>query len=222
METGAIVSDWKDDTIAVQAAFDKAAAEGKTIVIFPLSERRHERPAMYTISETIRVHGSVTNVVGMYSDLTVTPALADSGKPLFSVEKLTGPGIRFESFNVSSGWPPKENFTSIHNAGDNMIVLANTGLGGTAFSNAPGKGRLFIENVCAKGWRFSGTKVWARQLNPESGGADVDYGANKHALGNIEVTGTDLWILGLKTEGEKTALAFHDKSRAEIMGGFIL
>ncbi len=218
---GAIPTDWKDDTKAIQAAFDKAAAEGKTTVVFPLSKHRHQRPAIYTVNETIRVHGSVTNVVGMYSDIALTPGFADSGIPLFSVENITRPGIRFESFNVSSGWPPKENFVSVHNAGDNTIVLTHTGLGGKAYTNEPGKGKLFIENVCAKGWDFKGTEVWARQLNPESGGADVDYGANKHSIGNIEATGTDLWILGLKTEGEKTALAIHDKSRAEIIGGFI-
>ncbi len=204
-----------------KTAFDTAAAEGKTTFVFPLSKHRHQRPAIYNVNETIRVHGSVTNVVGMYSDIALTPSLADSAKPLFSVENITGPGIRFGSFNVSSGWPPKENFVSVHNAGDNTIILTHTGLGGKAHTNEPGKGKLFIENFCAKGWDFKGTKVWARQLNPESGGADVDYGAIKHSLGNIEATGTDLWILGLKTEGKKTALAIHDNSRAEIIGGFI-
>ncbi len=70
-------------------------------------------------------------------------------------------------------------------------------------------GEVFIEDVCGNPFRFERQKVWARQLNPES---------SKRT--KITARDSQLWILGLKTEGDATAIDAAG-GRVEVCGAFI-
>lgn len=87
---------------------------------------------------------------------------------------------------------------------------------GSLYINSVEGGEVYIENVCTTDeskkrncFSFTGQKVWARQMNPERSHPEI--------LADF----TDLWILGIKTEGNGTSFEILNNSTAEILGSVV-
>jgi hypothetical protein len=206
----------QDISEALQVAIDKAAASGASTVYFPRKALTHEYPR---ITRQIRVHGTVSRVIGMENIIDVADApnaeegdkLSAGAKPVFLIEDLKAPVIVFERFFMLGGWKcPKTAVMFDNKSGKPMVLRAMTCHGITKTPTP--EGECFIEDLAPA--REStlrvgrGEKVWARQFNPESYKAVI-----------ADVDGGQLWILGLKTEGRATHIIARNNSKVELLGG---
>jgi hypothetical protein len=195
---------------ALQGAVDRAAKEGKTTIYFPRRARTYEYPKL---TRPIRVHGSVNRIIGMSNivDISDPTGKLAAGQAVFTFEALTSEAVVVERFFLLGGWKCPDGVTMFENKSGKTIVLRNMGVHGITKKACPG-GEWFIEDVAPS--RTStlfigpGEKCWARQFNPESPKADM-----------IEVTGGQLWILGLKTEGRARHIVAKDGAKVELLGG---
>jgi hypothetical protein len=206
--------DAEDDSDAVQAAFDAAAKAGKTTVYFT---KAPDAKKVWLLTKPIRIHGSVTRVIGMENVVQVAdvPAL-NNGQVLFTFDDLTGEAIVFERFfNIGKqgGFTGLPNMYLFENKTSKPVIMANFNHSvGKHRKPSPRGGEWFIEDVAPS--RIStllvGPKerVWARQFNPETPEVDM-----------IEVNGGQLWILGLKTEGRARHILARNNAKVELLGG---
>jgi hypothetical protein len=198
-----------DDTPRIQRAIDS----GKPVVYFT--------PGDYFLRDTVIVRGSVRHIVGMEAHLR--PASSHS----FSSSKAL---IRFDSPSSSIESVLLERINlfgndlavmGIEHNSTKTVVLKDMEIWDCAapsYSNRPGVGPLFIEDVASAGafhsgfvggWRFSNPQsVWARQFNPEHSNSPMVYN-----------NGGKLWVLGMKTEREPTVLENRGRGHVEILGG---
>ncbi|MBO9998033.1 MAG: hypothetical protein J7641_03330 [Cyanobacteria bacterium SID2] len=193
---GAVPNDGLDDTSAIQAALDAGGAT----VYFPQGN--------YNISDTLTVGNGVQTITGLsyQTSLTIDDPLKSQNLPVFRIENTTNT-VSIERFSGSAGGG---SFYWFDQATTQPLVLRNIlTSSGTAYQNSVTGGKLFIEDVTIAGWEFNQQQVWARQLNPEI--ADT----------NIINNGSDLWILGLKTEKEGIVLENINGGRTEVLGGLI-
>jgi len=94
------------------------------------------------------------------------------------------------------------------------LVLRHGNL--TPYHNAPGAGRLFIEDSVGPRWYFDHPQhVWARQWNVELHDRDGKAGPS------IRSRGATLWALGFKTEYESMKIDAADGAATEVLGAFI-
>jgi hypothetical protein len=187
------------DSAAVQAAIDKANFEGKSTIYFPTGA--------YLFGEPIMVSGSIRRVFGNGSTFTFRPRTAD--RSVFVLQDLEGPDITFDTFvTFALVTGEDDTFTWVYDDSDVPVVLKDI----MAQSNIrhyhnvrPTK--VFIENCAFGHTTFTNAQVWARQFDPEN--QDVTKIINR---------GSDLWILGLKTEWPSTVLENMDGARTELLG----
>ncbi len=209
---GAIANDNKSDSVAIQAAIDS----GKSTIYFPQGR--------YHLSKTVAVRGQVRSILGMASqiDIASNTAFSDPAnpQPLFRFETGVPETVIVEGFNFVKTITGVS-FTggiSFENASSKTVVLQDILTSSSAkyfYRNAPGAGKLFIENVATDApYSFEYPQdVWARQLNPES---------YKLASGpSIYNRGGTFWILGLKTEGPRSVLETTYAGRTELLGGLL-
>ena len=208
-----VKADWSpgtDATAAFQAAFDRAAKEGKATVYVPRLAGTHKYPKL---SGPLRVHGSVNRIVGMESIVDVADPAGKfkAGEALFTFEGLTGDCLVVERFFLLGGWKCPPHVCMFENKSPKAIVIRNVNHAGT--HKKPGKGgEWFIEDVSPSRTGTlqigPGETCWARQFNPESPKMDM-----------IEVDGGQLWILGLKTEGRARHVVARNGAKVELLGG---
>lgn len=196
-----------DITSQLQDAIDSAAGSGKTTVYIP--------PGVYTVRETIMVHGPIRRLLAF--NTTLIPASTSAvwenpvvPQPFFHVVNDAGGGeyadmpLLIEGFQVHRGGASDDSVDGMivvghesvrplvlkHNLlGDGAILHSYSSLGSMA-------GDVFIEDTVGSAWRFNGPqKVWAHQLNLEGDGGSGDD-ADVRVLNN----GADLWVMGVKTE----------------------
>lgn len=192
---GATPQDDKDDTAGIQAAMKS----GKSVVYFPQGR--------YLIGQTIHVGGNVKLITGMQSALVILPPLRMQNAPVFRFEDGQQAVVTLE--RIWGDYSPGGTFYWIEQASSKTLVLRNLVLNSAAAYRNTGFGPLFIEDVSAGDWVFKRQKVWARQLNPENLGRKI-----------LNQGGT-LWILGLKTEKEGTAVETTEAGKTEILGGLL-
>jgi hypothetical protein len=96
---------------------------------------------------------------------------------------------------------------AVVHASARTLVLSSITFGG-GYEAEHGAGDLFVEDVCSSGWVFRNQNVWMRQFNPEG----------SHT--KLTNDGGNLWILGLKTERNGTAVLTKNGGRTEILGYF--
>ncbi len=191
---GANPDDNEDDTKAIQKAIDS----GKSTVYFPKGS--------YQISQTIHLRGNVKRITGLGSTFTVIDPLNNQNKPVFRLEDGKQDVVILEHFWGNYGG---KEFYWVEHASSRTLVLQNIAVGsGKAYRNS-GYGRLFIKDITASDWVFNHQQVWARQLNPE--------GDNVKIVNN----GSTLWILGMKTEDEGTAIKTIGGGKTEVLGGLL-
>lgn len=183
---GAIGDGKTDSTAAIQ----KAMHSGKPYVCFGKGH--------YLVSKTIEIPQSVKTVDFMYCDFYSTKSLTEAkGTGLF---KVTGESEAHLTLKNVFTWEKFFGyFRFIDHASKRTLVLKDlhTQCAGMYFNSVSG-GKLFVENcACTMGgndyctvspFEFKEQKVWCRNINPERG--DVQ----------ILNDGSDLWIMGMKTE----------------------
>jgi len=214
-------------TAAIQAAFDRAAAEGKSTVVFPAHRPHPDGEGLqwigersYTINKTIRVHGSVRRVYGLESNLHFEgPVTEGEWLPVFRIEDLDDEveAIVFEQFWMTP-WRTDmhgRRWTVFENHTDKALVLKNLSPSGANYRSVVRDGKtvsgpLFVADVTGHPYYFGpGQQVWARQINPED---------NDTMIVN---DGGDLWVFGIKVEGYGTVVETRNGGRTEVLGGLL-
>lgn len=195
-----------DNTPAVQKAIDAAEALGKTTLYFPKGQ--------YAFGDTIRIHGSIRRVHFMMSGLGLVNSPANKmgdGRPILQIEEGNHPAVVIESVGAPFGTGAKgsKTATAIKHISSKTLVIRN--FGGN-YENVPGSGPVFFEDKQSCGI-FRSTKVWMRQVDPE------DCSAPEGA--KIVNDGSDVWILGLKTERPTKIIETKNGGRTEVLGGGI-
>ncbi|WP_246260150.1 glycoside hydrolase family 55 protein [Oxynema aestuarii] len=191
---GADGNDDRDDTAAIQEAIDSGAA----IVYFPNGK--------YIISNTIELRGNLERLNLLESTITVSEPLNGTENPVFRLQDGPSKSVILERFWGNYGG---RNFHWVEHASSRTLVLKNIAVGSAKAYRNSGSGKLFIKDMVASDWIFKNQQVWARQLNPEG---DVTKIIND---------GSDLWILGLKTEDEGNIIQTLNGGKTEVLGGLI-
>jgi hypothetical protein len=193
---GAAYGDNQDDTAALQAAIDHAAAAGKTVVY--LRGIGGGDPNWYSVDGEVRVHGSVRLIIGLGFGRVIA---GEKGR--FIVDDRSSPVVKFMHLQAFGGRPPIVENRSTNNT---LVVescdLKVLGTGG---------GDIFVTD-CPSGieLRSPGQHLWARQLNPEG---DSDTGL-------VQNHGGRLWALGVKHEGRGVRFLTDRGGQTEILGLF--
>lgn len=193
---GAVAGDNQDDTAAIQAAIDHAAALGLTTVY--LRGVGGPDPNWYTLSGEVRVHGSVRRVMGLGFGRVIA---SEGGR--FVVGDDAAPVVEFRNIDSFGGRPAelvnRSRSSTVVAEGCGMVIVGD------------GAGDIFVTNCpAAVHLRWPGQKLWARHLNPEG---DSDSGLVRNC-------GGDLWILGMKSEGHGVRVRTCDHGRTEVFGTF--
>jgi Pectate lyase superfamily protein len=153
---------------------------------------------VYKSQQSIFVRGNVRRLFGLSASMVFNVP----GKPAFMIKdgKYDALAVDIDSNygNQSSYW--------IEHASKRTLVLGS----GSYMNTVPG-GKVFVEDIVAVPLIFDRQKVWMRQINTES------YDHNPHIINK----GGDLWILGLKTEKDRTIIGTYDGGRTEVLGGLL-
>ena len=192
---GARPGDSIDDTVAIQAALNS----GLPVVYL--------RPGWYLLTRTLRVPTTVRAIVGFDAALDATRGdfAGSSTDAVFEV-----PGDSTDPLAVTQlVFKASPAVVDVERTGSRRIALEDVHVGGLPFRGTPGD--LFLTDVeGGNGWKFTpGQRVWARQLNAEQRGTKI---LNQ---------GASLWILGLKTEGDGTAIRSVQRATTELLGGLL-
>jgi Pectate lyase superfamily protein len=210
---GANPADEEDDTAAIQAALDS----GRSIVYFPSSGPLAE--GRYLISDTLVVPPHVERIIGLES--WVSPSADNqfqdesNPRPLFSFQGgESGQVVSLEQFRFIRYEADFPGAIWIQGDSPRTLVIQNVTLGGgdlVGYRGLPDSGPLFLEDFCCSNMQLDNTQgVWARQLNPER--------SNKT---KVENAGTNLWILGIKTENPTVVIETTESGRTELLGGLL-
>jgi len=192
---GARPGDWVDDTAGIQATLNS----GLPVVYL--------RPGLYNVTKTLRVPTTVRAIVGFDAELDATRGdfAGSSGDAVFEV-----PGDSINPLTVAQlVFRASPAVVDVERTGSRQISLEDVHIGSLPFRGTPGE--LFLTDVeGGAGWKFTpGQRVWARQLNAEQRGTKIlNQGAN-------------LWILGLKTEKEGTAIRSVQGATTDLLGGLL-
>ncbi len=182
-----------DDTEAIQKAIDS----GKTTLYLPKGH--------YKVAGTIEIRGKIERIVGCESSLFFRK------QPIPLLKLVDNPGspdvVVIEHLIVEPG----NDSTAFDNASSRTVVLKHCkAFGGTS----TGKGEIFYEDVVGGRLRQyyyqSGQKVWARHINTETRN-DVTHLVND---------GSQVWILGLKTENPGVLVETKNGGATEVLGHF--
>jgi len=205
---GAVGDNKADDTAAIQKAFDS----GKGVAYFPFG--------LYVVKDTIHVRGDLRRVVGAcyvvprgfkdndQLDTKVTPnrIVPYSGpprRPVFRLEDGKAPAVVFDNFMAMYG----DAYWAFDHASKRTWVLNSCYLG--AYRNTVTGGKAFLTDFAHEIHIRGPQKVWARNTNTET------Y-CHTHNTNR----GGDLWVLGIKTEKDRTIFETTDGGRTEVFGGF--
>jgi hypothetical protein len=151
----------------------------------------------YLSKQSIRVRGKVRRLLGLNASMTFSVP----GKPAFIIEE----GSHAVAVEINSTYGNQSSYW-IEHAGKRTLILK----GGSYVNTVPG-GKVFIEDATSAPLIFDRQKVWIRQINTES------YEHNPHIVNK----GGDLWILGLKTEKDRTIIGTYKGGRTEVIGGLL-
>lgn len=209
---GADPFDREDDTAAIQAALNS----GKSTVYFPSAGQPWE--GRYLVSDTLVVPPSVNRIIGFESYLTPNHGskFRDPSNPraLFRVEGgQSGQVVSLERFRFGRTSAEAPGVIWIEHSSPRTLVVKHVILGGgdhTGLRGLPGSGRLFLEDYCCSNITLNDTGgLWARQLNIE-----------RSSL-KLRNQSSDLWILGIKTEGPSSVIETSGGARTELIGGLL-
>lgn len=182
-----------DDVPDAGPGIQEAIDSGKPVVYLP--------QGTYAVYTTIQVRGKVQRIIGMESRIR---GLTED-KPVWKIQDGDSPFVIFE--RLEGDYESNVTYTFEH-ASRRPLVLRQMMTRG--YRNTVPGGTVFRDDVCGHNWEFYGQTVWVRQLNPEAKGSK-DF--------NIRARDSQLWLLGVKTEGPKTVLLARE-GYTELWGGF--
>ena len=204
---GAKAGDRDDDSPAFQRAIDEAARRGASTV-YMLGGWRGD-PNWYIMKSDVRVHGSVSRIMGFgfirilggnSDDPTYPENLA---KFIVDDDPAGAKTVVFEHLQV---FAPMPSFGIEAKSPSRTVVCRTTG--GTVIARP--KTTVFMTNCVGHAYQEPGSTIWARQWNTERGPARVGV--------NTRNDGGQLWVLGMKTEATSTKLATLNGGRSEVLG----
>ncbi len=181
-----------DDAPAIQKAIDS----GKPIVYFPAGQ--------YTVRQPIIIRGAVRKLMGMQASISLPDELDIS--PMIRFESCGGDFVVIEHLRID--FSRTRTTCGIEHASAQDLVLRHCDLPGYQ-ATPEARGAVFFHDVRGNPLRIGTQNAWGRQVDPEFG--DVPL---------IENNGGNLWILGLKTEGEVTAILTRN-GKTELLGGLL-
>ncbi len=152
----------------------------------------------YRSQQSIRVRGNVRRLFGLNASVVFDVP----ERPAFIVEDGKYDAVAVE---INSNYGNNSSYWLEHASSRSLIFS-----GGSYINTVPG-GKVFIQDYAAPPLVFDRQKVWIRQLNTES------YEHNPHVTNK----GSDLWILGLKTEKDRTIIGTYNGGRTEVLGGLL-
>lgn len=202
---GAVGDGITDDTNAIQKALDS----GKAVVYF--------QPGRYLINGQIKVSGTVRRINFMFCNLVAGEKLRSmTNQGTFKIDGFSGSPLIMEDLFAFEEYKGQQYL--IDHASARTLVLSDMQAQlGAMYFNSVGGGTVFIENVACTDqfqpkpncFSFKNQKVWARQLNPER--------ANPQVINE----GSQLWIMGYKTEDKGVGFHTSNQGSTEIMGGVL-
>lgn len=205
-------SNGSDDT----QNFQNALNAGKSVVYFPRFNADGSLKPRYGFGSNVTFHipSTVKYILGMGAQID-TWGYAD-GSVIFKFEGGSASDtVYFRDFRINS---EAKNITVLQASPPRSLVLSHLFAVGAQgnhgwFFDGSGPGSLYVEDVGNfGGWRFNGMHVWARQINPEDLHSD-----GSSAL--IDSQGSQVWILGLKTEGFGPFIKAYGGGSIELFGG---
>jgi hypothetical protein len=153
-------------------------------------------PGSYNLRSTVLLRGRVNRVVGLGGHINYGHGL----KPDFRLQEGDASTIHIEHLaNIHGGLMIDTRRT---------VVMRSVSDCDLTFTPASEGGEIYLEDVVTHGLRLKRQRVWARQLDVENEGT------------HLTNDGSDLWILGYKTERGGTLLEATGGSRSEILGNF--
>jgi Pectate lyase superfamily protein len=155
-------------------------------------------PGLYHSRQSLRVRGNVRRILGLNASMIFKVP----GQSAFIVEDGKPAAVAVE---VEGTYGTNQKIWIEHASKRTLLFT-----GGSYMNSIPG-GKVFIEDIVATPLIFDRQKVWIRQANTES------YDDNPHIVNQ----GSDLWILGLKTEKDRTIISTTKGGRTEVIGGLL-
>ncbi len=153
-------------------------------------------PGSYNLRSPVAIRGKVRRVVGLGGMINYGKGL----KPDFRIADGEAPAVLIEHFaNIHGG---------LEIATRRTVVIRSVQDCKLASTEEAEGADWFLEDVVTHDLRLDQVQLWARQLNIESQGA------------HITNDGSDLWILGYKTERGGTLVNTLNGGRSEVIGGF--
>lgn len=177
LESGLTGQYFTDRTIDNSEAIQAAIDSGKPIVYLP--------NGAYRIRNTVIIRGGVRKIMGMQSWLRTADGA--TVEPLIRFEDCGGQAVVIEHVSMGAG--------TIEHASDKALAIRHCDMARVTFA-AGSAGDLLTEDTIGPRMTVpKGRRVWCRQLNVEFGEVPL-----------VESHGGDLWILGMKTEGQMTCI----------------
>jgi hypothetical protein len=153
---------------------------------------------VYRSSQTIRIHGNVRHLFGLNASMVFDVP----EQPAFVLEDGTHDAV---AVDIEGNYGSKHSYWLEHASRRTLF------LGSGSYINTVTGGKVFVDDTVAVPLIFDRQKVWMRQINTES------YEHNPHIVNK----GSDVWILGLKTEKDRTIIGTYDGGRTEVLGGLL-
>lgn len=209
---GAIGNGVNDDSIAIQAALNSGAVEIRF------------EPGRYLLNQPVVIPSYVEHIDFSFCDLVAGIDLKKSNREGFIIVGSGGDNEKPLFIERLMAWEQwcGEHCTFTH-ASKRTVCFKDMHTQTLAFyrNTIPGA-KVFFDNVATTSGSFPGAmghgrctvslkgqKVWARQLNPERGEP------------MILNDGSDLVLMGYKSEGDGTVIRTINGGRTEVMGGVI-
>jgi hypothetical protein len=153
-------------------------------------------PGNYALKKTIEIRGKVRRIIGTGGMIDYQALV----HPNFRLGDGDSPVVVFEHFSHIHGGLEVDTPRT-------LVLRSVSDCDLTTTSRAKGA-EWFFEDVVTHKLVLKQQKLWARQLDIENEGT--------HLLND----GSDVWILGYKTERGGTLLATQGGGRSEVLGGF--
>ncbi|GGK22146.1 carbohydrate-binding protein [Salinarimonas ramus] len=200
-----------DDTLAIQAAIDAAAAAGASTVYIP--------EGVFVLNGDVTLHGSVTTLIGLGGEIW--------GNGRIIIGEGDGDVVHIQGLRGRLTNQPQAQIEVSHASDRALAVQDTSGWRYTAETDpVTGEtlaGDLYLRNVVTSRLVVEeGQNVWARQLNIEGDFDSFDHPSFADAPFEAKIVnnGGTLWVLGFKTEQEGTHVITRDGGRTEIFGAW--
>jgi hypothetical protein len=178
---------------SVQAAMNS----GKSTIYFPRGQ--------YRLAGVITIPATVRKIVGFESFINLRARVRDPIEPFtFRVASPSPHPLIIEGLLMGGA--------TIEHQSRRSLVIQHCKINGRGFKNAPGAGKLFLEDVQMSLSLDHPQTVWARQLNAET---------LQRAATKVSNNGGKLWILGIKTEGKGTVITTRRGGQTELLGTLV-